>query len=64
MFRADSDNRKIATVPSREAWANARTEADGMKFEAMRFNLESRSFRRRLQHQVGQGRRTASRSGT
>jgi hypothetical protein len=44
MFRADSDNRKIAIVPSREAWADARTEADGMKFEAMRFNLESRSF--------------------
>jgi hypothetical protein len=43
MFRADSDNRKIATVPSREAWASAR-EADGVKFEAMRFNLESRSF--------------------
>jgi hypothetical protein len=44
MFRADSDNRKIALVPSREAWANARTEADGLKFEAMRFNLESRTF--------------------
>ncbi|MBC7663243.1 MAG: M1 family metallopeptidase, partial [Caulobacter sp.] len=34
---------KVATVPSREAWASAR-EADGMKFEAMRFNLESRTF--------------------
>jgi hypothetical protein len=44
MFRADSDNRKVATVPSREAWANARGAADGMKFEAMRFNLESRTF--------------------
>ncbi|WP_426173909.1 M1 family metallopeptidase [Massilia sp. TWR1-2-2] len=43
MFRADSDNRKIATVPTREAWASTR-EADGVKFEAMRFNLESRSF--------------------
>jgi hypothetical protein len=43
MFRADSDNRKIATVPSREAWASTR-EADGLKFEAMRFNLESRGF--------------------
>ncbi|MDQ1923009.1 M1 family metallopeptidase [Massilia pseudoviolaceinigra] len=43
MFRADSDNRAIATVPSREAWAKA-TEADGMKFEAMRFIVESRGF--------------------
>jgi hypothetical protein len=44
MFRADSDNRTAATVPSREAWAAAKGEADGMKFEAMRFNLESRTF--------------------
>jgi hypothetical protein len=44
MFRADSDNRKIALMPSREAWANARSEADGLRFEAMRFNLESRTF--------------------
>ncbi|ATQ75432.1 aminopeptidase [Massilia violaceinigra] len=43
MFRADSDNRAIATVPSREAWAKA-TEADGVKFEAMRFIVESRAF--------------------
>ncbi|NHZ78845.1 aminopeptidase [Massilia sp. CCM 8695] len=43
MFRADSDNRAIATVPSREAWGKA-TEADGMKFEAMRFIVESRTF--------------------
>jgi hypothetical protein len=44
MFRADSDNRSIATVPSREAWSAAKVEADGLKFEAMRFNLESRTF--------------------
>ena len=44
MFRADSDNRTSATVPSREAWAKAKTEADGLKFEQMRFALESRSF--------------------
>ncbi|NHZ98242.1 M1 family metallopeptidase [Massilia sp. CCM 8734] len=43
MFRADSDNRAIATVPSREAWAKA-TEADGMRFEAMRFIVDSRTF--------------------
>ncbi|NHZ60742.1 M1 family metallopeptidase [Massilia genomosp. 1] len=43
MFRADSDNRAIATVPSREAWAKG-TEADGMRFEAMRFIVDSRTF--------------------
>ncbi|RSZ55038.1 aminopeptidase, partial [Massilia atriviolacea] len=43
MFRADSDNRAISTVPSREAWARG-TEADGMRFEAMRFIVESRTF--------------------
>ncbi|MES2016271.1 MAG: M1 family metallopeptidase [Pseudomonadota bacterium] len=43
MVRADSDNRAIASVPSREAWANGR-QADGVKFEAMRFMLESRTF--------------------
>ncbi len=44
MFRADSDNRTTATVLSREAWAKAKTEADGLKFEQMRFAMESRSF--------------------
>ena len=44
MLRADSDNRSIATVPSREAWGAAKVEADGLKFEAMRFNLDSRTF--------------------
>jgi hypothetical protein len=43
MVRADSDNRAIAGVPSREAWAKG-TQADGMRFEAMRFMLESRTF--------------------
>ena len=43
MVKADSDNRSIATVPSREAWAKT-TQDDGVKFEAMRFALESRSF--------------------
>ncbi|MBQ5940508.1 M1 family metallopeptidase [Massilia sp. AB1] len=42
MFRADSDNRNIATLPSREAW-QARGN-DGVKFEALRFQLESRAF--------------------
>ncbi|WP_426192899.1 M1 family metallopeptidase [Massilia sp. DWR3-1-1] len=44
MFRADADNRSTATVPSREAWARAKTEADGLKFEQLRFAMESRSF--------------------
>jgi hypothetical protein len=44
MFRADSDSRAIALMPSREAWAKARGEEDGMKFEAMRFIVESRVF--------------------
>ena len=43
MVKADSDNRSIATVPARDAWAKT-TQADGVKFEAMRFALESRSF--------------------
>ena len=44
MFRADSDNRVTnATAPSREAWAR-KTEADGMKYEAMRFITETRAF--------------------
>jgi len=44
MFRADSDNRTVTTQPSRDAWANAKGEADGLKFDAMRFMLESRTF--------------------
>ena len=38
MVKADSDNRSIATVPARDAWAKT-TQADGVKFEAMRFAL-------------------------
>jgi hypothetical protein len=44
MFRGDSDNRTSATVPSREAWASARGAEDGMRYEAMRFIHDSRSF--------------------
>ena len=43
IFRADSDSRASATVPSREAWAKA-TPEDGMRFETMRSMLDSRSF--------------------
>jgi hypothetical protein len=44
MFRGDSDNRAVTTQPSRDAWAKARSDADGLKFEAMRFMLETRTF--------------------
>ena len=43
MFKADSDNRRISSLPSREAWSKG-TQADGLRFEGMRFLLESRSF--------------------
>jgi hypothetical protein len=44
MFRGDSDNRTTATVPSREAWSKAKTAAEGLSFEQMRFAMESRTF--------------------
>jgi hypothetical protein len=40
MFRADSDNRNISTIPSRDAWRTG----DGMQFEAARFIFASRAF--------------------
>jgi hypothetical protein len=42
MFRGDSDNRNISTIPSREAWQKG--GADGVKFDAIRFAYESRAF--------------------
>ena len=42
MFRSDSDNRKITTLPSRSAW-QARG-IDGVKFDALRFTLEAGKF--------------------
>jgi hypothetical protein len=44
IFKPNSDARLSSTVSSREAWAKARGEEDGMKFEGMRNILESRSF--------------------
>ena len=44
MFRADADNRSTATVPARDTWAKAKSEADGLKFEQLRFIMESRRF--------------------
>jgi len=43
MFRPDSDRLVTATLPSREAWAKG-GQADGVRFETMRFLMESRSF--------------------
>ena len=42
MFRGDSDNRNISTIPSRDAWQKG--GAEGVKFDAMRFAFESRKF--------------------
>jgi len=42
MFRRDSDNRRISTQPSREAW-QARG-ADGVKFDTLRSTLEMQRF--------------------
>ncbi|TFW16815.1 aminopeptidase, partial [Massilia arenosa] len=44
MFAKDSDNRMVATAPSRDAWAKARSGADGVEFEELRFMLDSRTF--------------------
>ena len=42
MFRGDSDNRNISTIPSREAWQ--KSGAEGVKFDAIRANFDSRAF--------------------
>jgi hypothetical protein len=42
MFRSDSDNRNISTLPSRSAWQAKGN--DGVKFDALRLTLESRKF--------------------
>ncbi len=42
MFRSDSDNRRIATLPGRDAWLAK--GSDGVKFDALRSTLEQRSF--------------------
>jgi hypothetical protein len=50
MFRADSDNRSVASYPSREAWRTAAPPGGpgagqtGLGYEAARFLVESRSF--------------------
>lgn len=37
IYQPDSDARRSATVPSREAWARAREDQDEMSFQGMRF---------------------------
>jgi hypothetical protein len=44
IYRPNSDARASATVVSRDAWARAKTPEEGLKFDAMRNMLESRSF--------------------
>ncbi|RSZ57759.1 aminopeptidase, partial [Massilia atriviolacea] len=44
IFKPDSDARMSATVASREAWAKARSEEDGMRFEGMRSLIENPLF--------------------
>jgi hypothetical protein len=44
MFRADSDNRNISTIPSRDAWRTGEDGKGGMQFEAARFIFASRAF--------------------
>jgi hypothetical protein len=44
LFTPGSDNRTSATVLSRDAWSKGSAEKDGMRFDAMRSILESRTF--------------------
>jgi hypothetical protein len=44
MFRGDSDNRKISTIPSRQAWASGSSPETGVQFDAARFLFASRAF--------------------
>ncbi|TFW28515.1 M1 family metallopeptidase [Massilia horti] len=44
MFRADSDNRNISTIPSRDAWRTGADGKGGMQFDAARFLFASRDF--------------------
>ena len=44
VFRPDSDAHTSATVASRDAWAKAKSEEDGLRFDGMRSLVETRSF--------------------
>lgn len=44
IYKPDSDARLSMTAPSREAWAKARGDEEGMKFEGLRNILAGRDF--------------------
>jgi hypothetical protein len=44
IYQPDSDARMTMTAPSREAWARARSDEEGMKFEGLRNILAGRDF--------------------
>ncbi|PWF55477.1 M1 family metallopeptidase [Massilia glaciei] len=44
IFRADSDARTSGTVQSRDAWARAKSDEDGLKFDGLRRIFDSASF--------------------
>ena len=44
IHRPDSDARRTATVPSKDAWIKARSDEDGIKFNALRSVIEGSTF--------------------
>ncbi|WP_332876152.1 M1 family metallopeptidase [Massilia sp. S19_KUP03_FR1] len=44
IYKPNSDTRLTATVPSREAWANAKDADAGLKFDGLRSTLEGQAF--------------------
>jgi hypothetical protein len=44
IYQPDSDAVRSATVPSRDAWTRAKGAEDGLKFDALRTMLQSRTF--------------------
>ncbi|MDC8758962.1 M1 family metallopeptidase [Janthinobacterium fluminis] len=43
IYKPDSDARRVMTAPSRQAWAKAKSDEDGMKFEGLRNILAGRA---------------------
>jgi hypothetical protein len=44
IYKSDSDARMTMTAPSREAWARAKSDEEGMKYEGLRNILAGRDF--------------------
>ena len=44
IYKPDSDARRGLTAPSRQAWAKAKDDEEGVKFEGLRGILEGRAF--------------------